>query len=36
MKSQLHYYHTTYYSCSYMVDSVHEYVAVTNSHLQMS
>jgi len=37
MKSQLHYYHTTYYSCSYsVVNSVHEYFAVTDSHLQMS
>jgi len=33
--SQLHYYYTTYYSYSYVVNSVHEYFAVTHSHLQI-
>jgi len=32
MKSHLHYYHTTYYHCSYVVNSVHEYFAVADSH----
>jgi len=36
MKSHLHYYHTTHYRCSYVVNSVHECFAVTDSHLQMS
>jgi len=36
MKSQLHYYHTTYYSCSYVVNSVHEYFTATDSRLQIS
>jgi len=35
-KSKLHYYHTTYYSCSYVFNSVHEYFAATDSHLQIS
>jgi len=36
MKSQLHYYHTIYYSCSYVVNSVHEFFAVTDLHLQIT
>jgi len=36
MKSQLHYYHTTYYRCSYVLNSIHEYFAVTDSLLQIS
>ena len=36
MKSRLDYYRTTYYRCSYIVNSVHEYFAVTDSHLQIS
>jgi len=36
MKSHLHYYHTIYYPCSYVVNSVHEYFVVTDSHLQIS
>ena len=36
VKSHLHYYHTAYYRCSYVVNSVHEYFAVTDSHLQIS
>jgi len=35
MKSQLHYYHTAYYSCSYVVNSVHEHFAVKDSLLQI-
>jgi len=34
--AELRYYHTTSYSCSYVVNSVHEYFAVTDSHLQIS
>jgi len=30
MKSHLHYYHTTYYRCSYAVNSIHEYFAMTD------
>jgi len=36
MKSHLHYNRTTYYRCSYVVSSIHEYFAVTDSHLQIS
>jgi len=36
MKSHLHYYHTTYYRCSYVVNYVHEYFAVTDSYSQIS
>jgi len=36
MKLHLHFYHTTYYRCSYVVSSVHEYFAVTDFHLQIS
>ena len=36
MKSPLHYCHAAYYSGSYVVKSVHEYFAVTDSHLQIS
>jgi len=36
MKSQLYYYHATYYSCSSVVNSVHEYFMETDSHLQIS
>ena len=32
----VHYYHTTYCSCSCLVDSVHECFTATNSHLYMS
>jgi len=35
-KSQLHYHHATYYSCSYVVDSIHEYFMETYFHLQIS
>jgi len=31
IKSQLHYYHATYSSCSYVVNSVHEYFMGTDS-----
>jgi len=30
MKSHLHYYYTTYYRCSYVANSVHEYFEVTD------
>jgi len=30
------FYYTTHYRCSYMVNSVHEYFAETDSHLQIS
>jgi len=36
MKSQLHYYHTTNYRSSDVVNYVHENFAVTDSHLQIS
>jgi len=36
MKSQLHYHHTTYNSCSYVANSVHEYFMETDSHFQIS
>jgi len=36
MKSQLHYYHSTYYSCSYVVNFIHEYFMETDLHLQIS
>jgi len=36
MKSQLHYFHTTYCSCIHSVNSVHEYFTGTDSHLQIS
>ena len=33
---KIHFYHTTYYSCSYVVNSVHEYFVETDFHLQIS
>ena len=36
IKSQLHYHHATYYSCSYVVNSIHEYFVKTDLHLQIS
>jgi len=36
IKSQLHYHHATYYSCSYIVNSIHEYFMETDLHLQIS
>jgi len=36
IKSQLHYYHATYYSCSYVVNSIHEYFMETDLLLQIS
>ena len=36
IKSQLHYHHATYYSCSYVVNSIHEYFMETDLHLQIS
>jgi len=36
MKSQQHYHHATYYSCSYVVNSIHEYFMETDLHLQIS
>ena len=35
-KSQLHYNHATYYSCSHVVKSIHEYFNETDLHLQIS
>ena len=36
IKSQLHYHHATYYSCSYVVNSIHQYFMETDFHLQIS
>jgi len=36
MKSHLHYHHTTHYSCSYVVNFIHEYIMETGLHLQIS
>jgi len=36
MKSNLHYYNTTYYRCSYVINSIHEHFAITDSHLEIS
>ena len=36
IKSQLHYHHATYYSCSYVVNFSHEYFMETDLHLQIS
>jgi len=36
MESQLHFHHTTYCNCSYLVNCVHEYFTATDSHLQIS
>jgi len=36
IKSQLHYHHPTYYSCSYVVNFIHEYFMETDLHLQVS
>ena len=36
IKSQLHYHHVTYYSCSYVVTHIHEYSMETDLHLQIS
>jgi len=36
IKSQLHYHHATYYSCSYVVNFIHECFMETDSHLQIS
>jgi len=36
IKSQLHYHHATYYSCSYVVYFIHEYFMKTDLHLQIS
>jgi len=36
MKSQVHYYHATYYLRSYIVNSICAHFAVTESHLQIS
>jgi len=36
IKSQLHYHHGTYYSCSYVVNSIHEHFMETDLHLQVS
>ena len=36
MKSQLHYHHATYYSCSYVVNFIHEYFMETDLHQQIS
>jgi len=35
-KSQLHYHHATYYSCSYVDNFIHEYFMETDLHLQFS
>ena len=35
IKSQLHYHHATYYSCSYVVNSIQEYFMETDLHLQI-
>jgi len=36
IKSQAYYYHATYCSCTYVVNSVYEYLVETDSHLQIS
>jgi len=36
IKSQLHYRHAEYYSCSYVVSSSHEYFMETDLHSQIS
>jgi len=36
IKSQLHYYHATFFNCSYVVYSVPEYFMKTDSYLQIS
>jgi len=36
IKSQLHYHYATYYSCSYVVNFIHEYFMETDLHLQIS
>jgi len=36
IKSQLHYHHVTYYSCSYVVNSIHAYFIETYFHLQIT
>jgi len=36
IKSQLHYHHATHYSCSYVGNSIHEYLMETGLHLQIS
>jgi len=36
IKSQLHYHHATYYSCSYVVNFIHECFMETALHLQIS
>jgi len=35
-KPQLHHHHATYYSCSYVVNFIHEYFMETYLHLQIS
>jgi len=35
IQSQLHYHHAAYYSCSYVVNSIHEYFMETDLHLQI-
>jgi len=36
IKLQLYYHHATYYSCSYVVNFIHEYFMETDLHLQIS
>jgi len=36
IKSHLHIHHATYYSCSYVVNFIHEYFMETDLHLQIS
>jgi len=36
IKSQLHYHHATYQSCSCVVNFIHEYLMETDLHLQIS
>jgi len=36
INSQLYYHHATYYSCSYVFNSIHEYFVETDLHLQIS
>jgi len=36
IKSQLHYHHATYQSCSCVVNFIHEYFMETDLHLQIS
>ena len=36
IKSQLHYHHATYYTCSYVVNFIHEYFMKTDLHLRIS